>query len=255
MEVTSMKANQILLNMPRDSVILSSWLLEHGVDYRLQNYYTNSDNAILERIGTGAYVVKGQRDKLKIEKALYCLQSQLNMNFHIGGITALDKLYNSRHFISFKTVPTQIFLNKSTKFPKWFKDNFKGKFQLCRSCFFKSDIAVQRLNFQSVELNVSTIERAILETIFLNSVSTKEMAQIMEMLVNLRPNIIQNLLENCSSVRVKRTFLYLADKIHHTWFNFLDLTKINIGFGKRVISPAGKFNKKYQIVIEDTDEI
>ena len=114
---------------------------------------------------------------------------------------------------------------------------------------------MENLKFQGFDLRFSSLERAILEIIFLESISLLEIAQIMETLTNLRPKILQILLENCSSVRVKRVFLYLAEKQKHSWFNFLNPEKINLGKGKRVISDSGKLDKKYEIVIEDLDEI
>lgn len=44
------------------------------------------------------------------------------------------------------------------------------------------------------------------------------MFELMEGLNNLRPNQVQDLLEKCESVKVKRLFLYLAEKAGHEWF-------------------------------------
>ena len=35
---------------------------------------------------------------------------------------------------------------------------------------------------------------------------------------DLVPNQVQQLLEQCISVKVKRLFLYLAEKTNHSWF-------------------------------------
>ena len=59
----------------------------------------------------------------------------------------------------------------------------------------------------------------------------------------------------CNSIKVKRLFLYMAENILHEWFDYLNLNKINLGSGKRVISKGGKLDKKYNIVIEDLDSI
>ena len=47
----------------------------------------------------------------------------------------------------------------------------------------------------------------------------------------------------------------MAENILHEWFDYLNLSKINLGSGKRVISKGGKLDKKYNIVIEDLDSI
>lgn len=66
---------------------------------------------------------------------------------------------------------------------------------------------------------------------------------------NLRPKLVQDLLEICSSIKVKRLFLCLAERIGHEWFHYLDLTKIDLGRGKRSIVKGGRYDSKYQITI------
>ena len=72
---------------------------------------------------------------------------------------------------------------------------------------------------------------------------------MMEGLNNLRPNLVQQLLEACQSVKVKRLFLYMAEKSGHDWVKYLNLEKINMGSGKRSIVKNGVYVSKYQIII------
>ena len=76
-----------------------------------------------------------------------------------------------------------------------------------------------------------------------------ECHELMEGLTNLRPQQVQALLEACTSVKVKRLFLFLAEKAKHDWFEYLDLTKIDLGKGKRSVVPNGVLNTKYQITV------
>lgn len=71
----------------------------------------------------------------------------------------------------------------------------------------------------------------------------------MEMLSILPPKNVQRLLEECRSVKVKRLFLFMAEKARHAWFEALDLDKVDLGSGKRVIAKGGVYDKKYQITI------
>lgn len=249
------KLNQLLFKLPREIVITSSWLHNHGISYRMLHHHSCSNNSILENIGAGAYIIRGQRKNLQITGGLFSLAEQLGIKFHIGAINALENGYVSRHFVKFREHPLEIFMDESRKMPKWFETNFKGRYYLYQTSFLNSDVGLGNLNFRGFDLQLSSVERAILEIIFLKSISLREIAQIMELLTNLRPKILQDLLENCSSIRVKRVFLYLAEKQKHSWFDFLDLSRINLGNGKRVISNSGKLDKKYRIVIEDLDEI
>ena len=59
----------------------------------------------------------------------------------------------------------------------------------------------------------------------------------------------QRLLEEYRPVKVKRLFLFMAEKARHAWFEALDLDRIDLGSGKRVIAKGGVYNKKYQITI------
>jgi len=61
----------------------------------------------------------------------------------------------------------------------------------------------------------------------------------MEMLTTLRPKLIQQLFEVCTSVKVKRLFLYMAEKSKHPWFCAISLSKIDLGEGKRSIVKNG----------------
>lgn len=71
----------------------------------------------------------------------------------------------------------------------------------------------------------------------------------MENLVTLRPDVVQGLLTVCRSVKVKRLFLYMAERQENAWLSKLDLSKINLGKGKRMIIPNDRFDAKYQITV------
>ena len=76
-----------------------------------------------------------------------------------------------------------------------------------------------------------------------------EVFELMEGLNNLRPAVVQALLEGCNSVKVKRLFLYLADKAGHDWLAYLKLDKVDLGSGKRAIVSDGVYVSKYQITV------
>ncbi len=66
-----------------------------------------------------------------------------------------------------------------------------------------------------------------------------ECAYIMENLRNLRHELMQQLLECCTSIKTKRLFLHLASLLHHAWLNQLDMSKIELGKGARMIQKGG----------------
>ncbi len=79
--------------------------------------------------------------------------------------------------------------------------------------------------------------------------SLMDVYYIMEMLTTLRPKLVQQLLEECSSVKVKQLFMYMAEKSGHQWFKALDISKIDLGKGDRLITPGGKYVGRYGIII------
>jgi hypothetical protein len=78
-------------------------------------------------------------------------------------------------------------------------------------------------------------ERAILEMIdeLPNHESFHQVDTVIEGLVNLRPQLLRKLLRECKSVKVKRLFLWYADRHGHAWFKHLDQSSIDLGKGKR----------------------
>jgi len=102
-----------------------------------------------------------------------------------------------------------------------------------------------------VELLISSPERAFMECLHLSPehFSLLDTFYVMEMMTTLRPALIQNLLEKCSSIKVKRLFLYMAEKAGHSWVNGLDISKVNLGKSVRNISATGRFDNKYKIII------
>ena len=100
-------------------------------------------------------------------------------------------------------------------------------------------------------MKVACSELAILEYVegVNDSDSFMSARELMEGMIDLRVKVLQELLEKCSSIRVKRIFLYLAEQINLPWPSKLDKEKIDLGAGKRVIVKGGSFNSKYAITV------
>jgi hypothetical protein len=107
--------------------------------------------------------------------------------------------------------------------------------------------------FQHNLLNVkiSSPELAILEMLYHvpTAISFNEASLIINNLTTLRVDILQKLLEECNSVKVKRLFLYLADMHELPVFKKLKVENVNLGSGKRVISENGRLDNKYLITV------
>jgi hypothetical protein len=107
-----------------------------------------------------------------------------------------------------------------------------------------------------INVYLSSPERAALEVLYLvpNKQSFEEAFKLVETLSQLRPNLVQSLLEKCKSIKVKRLFLYLADKFQHPWLSRVDLSKVSLGHGNRVIGKGGNYDHKYQLSLPKITE-
>ena len=101
------------------------------------------------------------------------------------------------------------------------------------------------------DLLVSTPEQAFLECLLLapQQYSYMDLFYMMEQLTTLRPEILQRLLETTKSLKVKRMFLYMAEKAGHYWHEALDTSKIELGTSKLQLIKNGAYIAKYRITV------
>jgi hypothetical protein len=65
----------------------------------------------------------------------------------------------------------------------------------------------------------------------------------------VRAELMQNLLEVCSSIKINRLFLYCAREARHSWYGALEPSRIKLGAGKRVLVKGGKLDKEYLLTV------
>lgn len=82
-----------------------------------------------------------------------------------------------------------------------------------------------------------------------NGYSYDEALELFEAMPDLRSGVVQNLLETCTSMKVKRLFLHFADRFQHPWFRKLKLGKIDLGRGNRVVFKDGMLDPKYLVTV------
>ena len=76
-----------------------------------------------------------------------------------------------------------------------------------------------------------------------------ECFELLEGLNDLRPDKINKYLSLCSSIKVKRLFLYLSEKADHQWFQYVDVEALDLGKGKRSLTHNGIYSNKYKITV------
>lgn len=225
----------------------SSWLTSKGYDLDLQARYKKSN--WLESIGQGAMIRKG--DEINYLGGIYALQKQLGMTIHPGGKSALA-LSGRSHYIMFRP-STQIVIGSEKELPpSWFRNfNWGVKLNYHSTGFLPSTLGMQNLEHKGFNLQISNVSRAMMESLHLSpkEMDLLECAQVMEGMNNLRPKDIMPLLEACTSVKVKRLFLYLAKKFNHQWYKHLDTSNVELGSGNRAIVTGGTYIPDFGIVV------
>jgi hypothetical protein len=102
-------------------------------------------------------------------------------------------------------------------------------------------------------LAASSAERAFCELLdeVPDNESFHQADMLMESAATLSPRRVQTLLEACRSIKVKRLFLWFAERHQHNWFNRLDVSRFDLGRGKRQLVSGGRYDAKYQITVPD----
>lgn len=241
------KIKNILDLIPRDSLLFSSWLTAQGIDRKEQSLYVRS--GWLERIAQGVYKIAGSNPTICGAVASY--NKQLGKACHVGASSALD-LRGYSHFLSMGKPSAYLFTDKEARLPGWFRSlEWDMTVKYFTTSIFGGDTGLETYDYNGADLLISGPERAFMECLHLSpeQFSLLYSYYVMEMMTTLRPTLVQQLLEKCTSIKVKRLFLYMAEKAGHSWFRALDISKMDLGKGIRNISATGCFNSKYQIII------
>ena len=201
----------------------------------------------IEPLGSGAY--KKTHDQVHWSGAVSSLQQQLCLDIHLGGPTAISS-QGASHYVRLGKEKVYLFSPTKRELPRWFRNyDWGNPIELIKTSFLPEELAVQTAEVEGVDLRASSKERAILECLYLSpkKFDLLECYQIMEGLMTLRPKVLQKLLVRCSSVKVKRLFLYMAEKANLPVLRHLDLTVLELGSGDRSIVRNGVYNSKYGV--------
>ena len=243
------KINQLISQWPRGTVSVASYLNALSFSHDLLVGYKRS--GWIQSFGRGAYILYG--DKVEWAGALYALQTQLGLNVHPGGKTALE-LKGYAHYLPSGRRTVFLYGTQGQVLPKWFKGDRLGiDIVMTRTNLFpaNSTNGLSVIKEKDFSIKISSPERAAMEMLHLvpGKIGFEEAFLIMENLVSLRPDMVQSLLVMCRSIKVKRLFMYMAEKQGHSWVSDLDASKTDLGRGKRVIVPNGKYDGKYLITV------
>ncbi|KAA6334043.1 hypothetical protein EZS27_017606 [termite gut metagenome] len=240
------KINQLLLKSYPGMLYFSSWLKKNGYSDQLLKRYRSS--GWLSALSKGVMYRTG--DKLLSYPALASYNRQLGKNFHVAAHSALE-LYGFNHYVPMGKPVLMVGHPKDQLVPDWMK---KGDFDKTLKFFSTEAFIKPRLStfgVEGVDLLVSLPEQAFLECLLLvpKQYAFMDLFYIMEQLTTCRPEILQDLLEYTENIKVKRMFLYMAEKANHYWFKSLDVNKIEIGTAKHQLVENGVYVPKYKITV------
>jgi len=247
------KLNRLLRQWPHGTVAVQSWLTKQGVSRQLAEAYRKT--GWLERFARGVYVRAD--DQVDWTGAVHAFQHQLGLAIHPAAKTALQ-MQGLGHFLAVGMGgPVTLFGAPQEKLPGWFRRHDWGVRMRYTASNLLPASSAHGLSQRAVgafSLTVSAPERAALELLRLvpQRESYEEARLLFEGLTTLRPKLVQQLLEECRSVKVKRLFLHLAEACGLPWVGKLDIGRVDLGRGKRVIVAGGRFDAKYQIAVPES---
>lgn len=242
------KIKHILELAGQDGLLFASWMNKQGLDSKQQFEYVQS--GWLERVARGVYKIVGSHPTLY--SAVSCYNSQLEKKCVVGARSALE-LSGYSHYVPMGQPMAFLFTDTSHKLPEWLiQSQWDMTVSYQTTSFLGDDLfGVETQIVDGRPLLVSSPERAMLEWLNMPGIGSLllDVYYVMEMLSTLRPDLIQQLLERCSSIKAKRLFMYMAEKTHYAWVDDIDKERIDFGSGRRMIVAKGKYIKQYNMTI------
>lgn len=240
------KINQLLAGTAPTGLMFSDWLKKNGYSAQLQKRYR--DTGWLTSLCKGVMYRTGSH--LNAFDALASYNSQLDKQLRIGAASALEYA-GFNHYVPMGKPLLMVALPQGEKMSLWMKsDAYDMTFRTFSTTAFAA-LDVSKHDRDSGTLYVSSPELAFLECLALapKQYSYMDLYYIMEQLTTLRSEVVQRLLESTSNIRIKRMFLYMAEKAGYYWFEELDTDKMDLGAGKLQLVKNGVLNKKYSITV------
>jgi len=235
--------------LPEGQLVNRAWLKARGFNRPRVDYALRAGKLVA--LSHGIYRRPGP--PLKWEHVVFSL-NEMGYPVHVGGRSALE-LQGFAHYLPLGNIQ-RIDLYSTANIPAWtlgFSDSFK--FKMYTRHLFKelpeAGFLTRPFGAWDWPVPYSTLELALLEIL----VDVQEAADFLmvdkffEGTVNLRPDLLGDLLRNCKQVKAKRLFLWFSDRHDHTWRKELEINGIDLGRGKRMLVKSGAYDATYQITV------
>lgn len=251
---TDSKLNQLQRLLPEDMVADAAWLERHGYSSALRSQYVSAGwlNSPARRVYRRGY------GPLVWEQVILSLQQLEDLPLTVGGRTALEQ-QGYAHYLPANQ--REVHLYGPVRPPSWLASlplEVTFHWHNSQRLFPNQDLSNEPKTSMlepggklTLPLRLSSKERAVLELLdeLPDRESFHQVDMLMEGLTDLSPRRLQSLLEDCSSVKVKRLFFFFADRHRHAWRAKLDKARIDLGAGKRALVKGGRLDLAYQITL------
>ncbi len=242
---TANKIDRLLRIGTKNGLYFSEWLKKNGYSDQLISKYRQS--GWLTALSKGVMYRTG--DELSAYAAVSCYNNQLDRQLRVAAHSALE-LYGFNHYVPMGK-PILMVAYSGVSVPKWINnDCFDRTIKAFETNAF-TPVQTTTIQAEGVDLLVSSPEQAIMECLLLapEQYNYMDLYYTMEQLTSLRAEKVQTLLETVKNMRVKRMFLYMAEKAGHYWFEMLDMSKIDIGTSKMQLAENGVYVGKYRMTV------
>ncbi|MGQ0555035.1 MAG: type IV toxin-antitoxin system AbiEi family antitoxin domain-containing protein [Nitrospiraceae bacterium] len=248
----------LLQDLPEGVAVPSAWLTKRGISPQLVRKYVTS--GWLTSLAHGAYARPAS--PVTWQGVVLALQRLAQLQVHVGGLSALN-LHGLAHYLPLGgETRIELWSHGTTvpRLPAWVTAiKISQAFVLHAAPLFDNTAQEEGLStvptsVRDWTVTVASPERAILEVLSLvdeTPSSFTHAAELFEGLPALRPAVIQHLLEGCRSIKVKRTFLFLATRQATPWSRKLNLDRIAIGKGKRLVTRGGRLDQRFLITVPE----
>lgn len=275
------KLNNLHRLLPAGLVADAAWFTRMGYPSPLRSRYVAS--GWLEPVMRGVFRrplhVPGATESVRLrwQHVVVSLQLVLERAIVVGGRTALE-LQGFAHYAS-SAQPGEVHLYGDDPAPGWLgklpmetafvfhnaRKLFQGEPLADGVARLKANLADDRQDivhgtlmwrrFGEVEwpIVLSTPERAVLELLdeLPNRETFHQVDALMDGLANLSPRRLDALLRECRSVKVRRLFLWFAERAGHGWLERIDREGLDLGRGKRMLVRGGKLVASYGITVPE----
>lgn len=252
------RKEQLNALLPYGMLATRKWLIERGFSSHSLDNGVKSGKLLQLTSGVYSQFTTNLRWEGVVASIQRIQATPLATEVHVGGVSALA-LSGLAQYISPGNRQT-VQLYSTTKLPSWVSRiettailTVHSTRRLWPESLMQASGLLRNHEFDPnlPPIYFSCPEKAILEVIadLPDKFSFEHADELMQGLVNLSPRKLDQVLKACLSIKVKRLFLWLAERHQYPWLSRLNPDSYELGSGKRVIAKHGALDQQYLITV------